>query len=66
MRLFKDGPEVPVDVDTRIASLCLPFRHTLLLKDVVYVPSMKRKLTFIHALDVITNLCLSTFSKCLF
>jgi len=45
-----DGARAPVE-DIRVVSLNLPSGHVLLLKDVVYVPSMRRNLISVSILD---------------
>lgn len=45
-----DGARVVIE-EIRVVSLDLPSKHTLLLKDVVYVPSMRRNLISLLALD---------------
>ncbi|RDX62132.1 hypothetical protein CR513_59564, partial [Mucuna pruriens] len=48
--ILGDGVGVPI-IDIRVVTLCLPFGYTLLLRDVVYVPSMRRNLIFVLALN---------------
>jgi hypothetical protein len=45
-----DGARVPV-LEIGVVSLLLPYGHNLILKDAVYVPSMRRNLISVSALD---------------
>nr|KYP45766.1 hypothetical protein KK1_032693 [Cajanus cajan] len=48
--IMGDGARASVK-DTGVVSLCLPSGHVLLLKDVFYVPSIRRNLISVSALD---------------
>jgi hypothetical protein len=48
--IVEDGYGVPV-LEIRVVSLHLSSVHTLILKDTIYVPSMRRNLIFISTLD---------------
>ena len=56
--IMGDGARAPVE-DIRVVSLNLPSGHVLLLKYVVYVPSMRRNLVMVNLLFISIQLLLA-------